>query len=1390
MTHPAPSLRGILAAASVLVSLAGCGRGDPSTNLRVSEEAPLPAVGADEKAPPRVESSGGTVPSGGLATFVATLPARTVVVPRPELPDPSAARGAASPQGFTPKLTGRSPDGKEVLELPLAHTRVVAQVSGNVARVEVTQYYVNPSNDRLEAIYAFPLPPNAAVTDMLFRIGNRVVLSEVKRREEAKRTYEAAKQEGRTAALTEQERPNLFTQSVANVPPGDTVAVVLRYVHEVPFDAGRYLFHFPTTIGPRYIPGSPSPQPSPPARAGGEGVGLACAGGEGVGLACAGGEGVGLARAGGEGAPSSGGPGWSPDTGQVPDASRVTPPVLHPSQKPAHDVDILVRLVPAAAFDDVVARSHRVATGVDGSGARLVALAEDDRVPNKDFVLSWKPAGSAPAAHAIVQREKGEEFAMLFVQPPAEVAPAMVRPKELVFLVDKSGSMMGAPIERAKSVIERALDALGPDDTFQIIAFDGATQSMTAAPLPRSAENVARAKAWLARLSGGGGTEMLAGIRAALGAPSDPRRLRMVVFCTDGFIGNEPQVIEAVEALRGSSRVFGFGIGTSVNRYLIEGVGRAGRGTSEIIDLKDRPDDAVARLFKRLDRPVLTDLEVAFEGATVTDLLPARLPDLFAAQPVVVVGRVRGGTPSRVVLRGRLGDRPYESRVTIAAGGLHPDVSGTSQPVVGTLWARRRIDDLLSARPAAPAQDAVEEVVAHALRFKLVTPYTSFVAVERELRIDPKLPLAQAIVPNELPEGVSYEGIFGPAGEVQVLPARVKPGDPELRVQAIPDAVAVRVALPFEPAPRDAIRDDARGDWVLRFLVPPGWPDGSYDARISIARAGGAVEERVAPIRVDTTPAAIVVIAAPASARRGAAVRLAVKPALPLARLVDVAGRPGGIGNALKGAMEVKEVLVRAPWGEVVRARMDGPLGVYVADLRVPPDAAEGPAAIEVAASDAAGNVSRRRVPIAVRAGGAPADAAVAYAGMGGLLAFTAVVLAAALAAVMLRRPRKPRPLERALVAGSGEARPRSVMMKPEMHARIRVAAACALAAVVLLAAAWKHRERARHLALPVLADASLPAPAAADLGHGPAWPVEAVANVGARVTAVLAASDGDLWIGTFDRGLYRLSAAAAPATAVPGLLGRQLFVNALVEHDGLVWAATQGGLLAFDGDRRALALLGGEGVTALAVAGGSLYAGTARGVFRASIEEGAESVDARGPAGEPLRVTALATGTHALWIGTASGAYSLPLAQLAAPLLERTARWHPLVFGESAAETNVVTALAAMGDGAVAGTDDGGVVRVDDGGSTAAARFSDPRANEVNPGAAGTGPGGTALLGTQGGGLLLARRAGRKLEVTRLPALGRAAISAVSVDAEEVLVGTAEGAVLRIRVQATVDPG
>ncbi len=344
---------------------------------------------------------------------------------------------------------------------------------------------------------------------------------------------------------------------------------------------------------------------------------------------------------------------------------------------------------------------------------------------------------------------------------------------------------------------------------------------------------------------------------------------------------------------------------------------------------------------------------------------------------------------------------------------------------------------------------------------------------------------------------------------------------------------------------------------------------------------------------------------------------------------------------------------------------------------------------------------------------------------------------------------------------------------------RARAAALAGLLVIAGGAAAWRDRARLRHVAVPVLADPSVePAPGVAP-GTLPPCAAQEAARAGRRITALLRGSDGALWIATFDDGIVRVEPGGVPRP-VPGLEGRERFVNGLAEGDGLVWAATQGGLLALDEGRRVATLLAGDAVAALASAGSRLYAGSARGLFLVSAAAGAEPLGVAGPQGEPLHPTALAAAGGRLWIGTASGAYSVPLAALGDPRVGATAAWHPLVFGEPPADTNVVTALAPLAGSVVAGTDDGGLALVRADGRVSALRFSEARANAVVPGAAADA-GGAVLLGTQGGGLLVARVRGGALEAGRPAGLEAAEVSAVWSSGGEVLVGTADGAVFRM---------
>ena len=475
-----------------------------------------------------------------------------------------AAPAPASAQGSGPGglLKARLPDG-QTLELPLKATVYRAEVSGTHAHVELRQVYENTAQVRLEAVFAFPLPEDAAVHEMFFRIGDRIVRGEVKERQEARRTYEEAKAAGQTTALLEQERDNLFTQSLANVPPGERIVVMLRYVHEVPYEAGVHELVVPTTVGPRYVPGEPIPS--------------AWDSGHGV----------------------------LPDTDRVPDASRISPPTLPPGTRSGRDLAVSVRLLAGVTPAAVRSPTHRIVAEREGDGV-LARITPADAIPNRDFVLRYRVARERGVDFRLAaHRSNGEGFAALTFQPPATVVAADVLPRELVFVLDCSGSMSGDPLDKARAVVERALSEARDGDTFQIVRFSDSASGLGSKPLPVTPDNVARGMEYLRGLNGGGGTDMLSGIGAALGFPGDRRRLRMVMFLTDGYIGNESEILAEVQRQLGGARIFSFGVGSSVIRYLLDRLAEVGRGAVTYVLPGSDTTEAVDRFYRRIDAPVL-----------------------------------------------------------------------------------------------------------------------------------------------------------------------------------------------------------------------------------------------------------------------------------------------------------------------------------------------------------------------------------------------------------------------------------------------------------------------------------------------------------------------------------------------------------------------------------------------------------------------------------------------------------------------------------------------------------------------------------------------------------------------------------------------------------------
>ena len=616
-------------------------------------------------------------------------------------PRPPATNDRAKPAGGAGDLLMLDREGRVAGLCPLRHTSVDAEISGPLARVTVTQEFENTSNEKIEAIYTFPLPAKSAVDDMTMTVGDRVIKGTIKRREEAREIYERARRQGQVAAVLDQERPNIFTQAVTNLVPGARVKIVISYVETVPYDAGRYSFSFPMVVGPRYIPGG----------------------------------------------------------GRVSDAARITPPVTPPSARAGHDISVAVKLDAGVAIESLASPTHGIDIERPSANRAVVRLKNQNEIPNRDFILGYDVAGRAVADAVLTHRAGRGGFFMLMLQPPERVVASEVTPKELVFVVDTSGSMSGFPIEKSKEVIKLALDGLNPRDTFNLITFAGDTHVLFPRPVPATPDNVRQAQQFMLSRSGGGGTEMMKAIRAALDPSDQQDHVRVVCFLTDGYVGNDMEIVGEIRK-HPNARVFSFGIGSSVNRFLLDKMAEEGRGEVEYVGLSDDGSAAARRFHERVRNPLLTDISIEWNGLPVTEVMPARPADLFAAKPLVIVGRYDRAGQGRVRLRGKRAGQEWVREIAVSL----PE-SEARHDAIAALWARTRVEELMSedwtgAQHSQMRGDLQESITRIALQFRLMTQFTSFVAVEESTVTSGGVP-TKVQVPVELPHGVSYEGIFG-----------------------------------------------------------------------------------------------------------------------------------------------------------------------------------------------------------------------------------------------------------------------------------------------------------------------------------------------------------------------------------------------------------------------------------------------------------------------------------------------------------------------------------------------------------------------------------------------------------------------------------------------------
>ncbi len=607
-------------------------------------------------------------------------------------------------------------------DLPLEHTSVVIDVSGNLQRATVRQVYGNPYDEVIEAIYTFPLPQSGAVDRMNMYIGDRLIEGKIHERELAQQIYTEAIEAGQTASLLEQERPNIFTQTVGNILPGDSIVIEISYVAPIEYDDGEYEIVFPMVVGPRFVP-----------------------------------SGNFVRRIFDMFEVST----------SVEDADRITPPIVPEGTRTGYDIELSVNLNPGVEVQEFESLNHEVDIKLNWSGTVTISLENDDEIPNRDFVFRYTTASDRIQSGVIAHNgEMGGHF-MLILQPDADIDVDEITPKEMFFVVDCSGSMSGQPMEVAKETVRQFVRGMNPDDTFQIMRFSETASSMSRTPLNNTESNIQQGVRYINNMSGTGGTMMIEGIRAAIGYPEDPERMRFVIFLTDGFIGNEAEILGELQSTLGeNTRLFSVGVGSSPNRYLIEGLAEEGRGHAYYVGLNEDPDESVAAIYDKINDPYLVGIGIDWGDLDVHDIYPSKIPDLFAGEPLVIVGRYDGSGTETVHLSGTVAGERWgqELRVTLPSHDEDNDV-------IATLWARKKIHDLTrsmydSYGYLSQEQNIIDEITDTALDYQIMSEYTAFVAVSEEVRTDPDSgePVT-VLVPVNMPDGVSYDGIFGSESE-------------------------------------------------------------------------------------------------------------------------------------------------------------------------------------------------------------------------------------------------------------------------------------------------------------------------------------------------------------------------------------------------------------------------------------------------------------------------------------------------------------------------------------------------------------------------------------------------------------------------------------------------
>lgn len=589
-------------------------------------------------------------------------------------------------------------------QLPLKSTQVDVRISGVIADVTVTQHYKNEGKRAIEANYVFPGSTRAAVYAMNVRLAERLITAHIREKQQARLDYDKAKKEGKTAALLEQQLPNVFQMNVANILPGDDIKVELRYTELLVPQSGTYQFVFPTVVGPRYNSAQSRQAKAP----------------------------------------------W------------VGQPYLPAGQTSATAFDIKVRLATPMGLKEVRSASHAIEVKQDSQARAAVSLQPSSQsANNRDFILDYRLAGEKIESGVMLyQGAPGstENFFLAMIEPPKQVAAQIISPRDYIFVVDISGSMHGFPLETAKVLLRELIGKLRASDTFNVLLFSGSSRMLSTQSVPATEANIAQAIRTLDQTAGGGGTELIPALQRVYAEPKAANVSRTVVVVTDGFVTVEREAFELVRRNLSQANLFAFGIGSSVNRHLMEGLARAGMGQPFIITQPSEAQAQAERFRKMIDSPVLTSVKARFEGLDVYDVEPAQLPDVLGERPVVVFGKWRGTLPTtpakaQVVIEGQSASGPYRHAVPI------PSQAGQDTAALRYLWARHRIAALSDQEALEGGHLYRQPITELGLQYNLLTEYTSFLAVDQAVRNAQPQDTATVNQPSAMPQGVSNRAV-------------------------------------------------------------------------------------------------------------------------------------------------------------------------------------------------------------------------------------------------------------------------------------------------------------------------------------------------------------------------------------------------------------------------------------------------------------------------------------------------------------------------------------------------------------------------------------------------------------------------------------------------------